>query len=362
MLKHRNGLFHCSRAHQRNGLSFRGRHPTVSCCSSGNNAEIKHVAEDRGPASICIDDRKQQVTLSVLLRLAEQGTEQLDSFLKSRPEPTSIGFLSWLSDQVSSNEGTLEPLIEYLVLWRERREEERLDELYHSTLESILDDVSNSQDKDMMANALVQNDRERMRELLTSNPELLSAAVAEKVTGEVCISSGMFEDPVHELILQTSPFPASLSPEGVRISHAAAAELASDLSSRRKRSVTSMIGRAKLTSEQADALMAGTAASRILKMILFLPTQEEMISCLPDCFTPPDAGQCSEDVGDTEELWCTPAQLLSEIEVQIRSLKSEGEPRPLTDRLLTVPSNSTVSLQLLEELRQSIKEQWIAKL
>lgn len=45
-----------------------------------------------------------------------------------------------------------------------------------------------------------------------------------------------------------------------RCSDRQAKELATDMKQRRKRSVTSIIGRAKLTPEQADKLMAGTAA------------------------------------------------------------------------------------------------------
>ena len=47
---------------------------------------------------------------------------------------------------------------------------------------------------------------------------------------------------------------------------AQAKELGTDMRARRKRSVTSIIGRAKLTPEQADLLMAGSAAVRHLSM------------------------------------------------------------------------------------------------
>jgi hypothetical protein len=307
------------------------------------------------------DDRKQQVTLSVLLRIAAQGEEQLDEFLHLRPEPTSISFLSWLSDQALSQDPGLEPLCEYLVLWREKKEEERMDELYSTTLESLLDGVSAEGEGQ---EALVRQDKEKLRMLLVNNPDILASAVAEKLTGEPVLSLGMFEDPVMELALQSSPFPASLSPEGVKRSHEAARDLSTDLSARRKRSVTSMIGRAKLTSEQYDTLLAGTAASRILTMILSLPNKEDMNACLPECFTPPsedDAGLQAE--GETEELWCTPAQLLSEIEAQIRSLNKTQEGSGSVP-LISSPTKSTLTgsdrLSALSELRANILEQFIA--
>lgn len=120
----------------RNGSASYTVWPRLILCSrcSTVNAELSHGCKNAAP--VCIDHRRQQVTLSVLLRLAEQGRGPLDAFLVSRPEPTSIAFLSWLSDEVSSSrERSLEPLCEYLVLWRERKDEERMEELYSSTLE-----------------------------------------------------------------------------------------------------------------------------------------------------------------------------------------------------------------------------------
>lgn len=71
--------------------------------------------------------------------------------------------------------------------------------------------------------------------------------------------------------------------------------------------------------------------SRIVDMLLSLPSSQERLACLPDCFTPPaqqQAGQQgpgstagssggdgdgSQEGADTEELWCTPSQLLNEV-------------------------------------------------
>lgn len=359
----------CEWSHQRGatwGTPF-SRQPSsalfpINCIQETSSSDLMHGGVDEARAAPLerLEDRRQQVTLSVLLRMAAQGQDQLDHFLHSRPEPTSISFLSWLADQATLQESGLEPLCEYLVLWRERREEERMDELYSSSLESLLDDVSRPDDDGH--EALVEHDKERLRTLLVNNPDLMAAQLAEKLTGEPVLSSGVFEDPVLELALQSSPFPASLSPEGVKRSHSAASELALDLATRRKRAVTSMIGRAKLTSEQADSLMAGTAASRILRMILSLP-QRDMIDSLPDCFTPPSADNSIANEEDTEELcWCTPAQLLSEIEAQIKSVNGKGggsKPLPLISSPSTLSGSERLSA--LTELRKIIIEQFLVK-
>lgn len=73
--------------------------------------------------------------------------------------------------------------------------------------------------------------------------------------------------------------------------------------------------------------------ARILDMLLTLPIHEERVSLLPDCFTPPEpspsaaggsaaAGQAAEE--ETEELWCTPAQLLSEVDGRLGKIRGAG--------------------------------------
>lgn len=188
--------------------------------------------------------------------------------------------------------------------------------------------------------------------------------------------------------LQAEP-PAALTVEGVRRAHADAAELAVDLKGRKKRSVASIIGRAKLTAEQADRLKAGTAAARILDMLLTLPTQAERLSCLPDCFTPPEAvagpagaGAVAEaeaqegtsgeavdeaDEGETSEaLWCTPPQMLSELEVRIRSISAAGRQASssTTVAMLSAGEDARLTgpelLAAMEGLRADIRQTWLA--
>ncbi|KAG1675124.1 hypothetical protein FOA52_003347 [Chlamydomonas sp. UWO 241] len=220
--------------------------------------------------------------------------------------------------------------------------------------------------------AVGQRAREAAVAVLSSSPELYAAALGEKLTGHPALVAGY--DPLYDAILQAAP-PAALTPEGVKRAHADAEELAVDMRSRRKRSVQSLIGRAKLSSEQADALMAGSAASRILDMLLLLPTPAERAALLPDCFTPPaaavtDGGSSSSDggAGGEEELWCTPSQMLSEVEARVRAVSGDGPggagmlgaagarvALPVARHQLTGPE----LLDALQQLKEGIKGSWL---
>ncbi len=69
--------------------------------------------------------------------------------------------------------------------------------------------------------------------------------------------------------------------------------------------------------------------ARILDLLLGLQTHEERVDLLPDCFTPPDPASAQTgpeaDNADTDELWCTPAQLLSEIDGRLRALEADSK-------------------------------------
>jgi hypothetical protein len=218
---------------------------------------------------------------------------------------------------------------------------------------------------------------------LTSNPELYAMQLAETVTGQPVLVSGF--NPMYDLILKAGLVPA-LTPEGITNAHAAAADLAQDLKRRRKRSVASIIGRAKLTAEQADMLKAGTAASRILDMLIMQPTVQARLDLLPDCFTPPasslssaaptekdehmsqpESSEPSKDIkGESEELWCKPSQLLSELEVRIRVISGGTSSSPSmsnnSSQLLSQGSMQMSGPELIRELaslRDHIKLSWL---
>lgn len=114
---------------------------------------------------------------------------------------------------------------------------------------------------------------------------------------------------------------------------------------------------------------AGTAASRILDMLLALPTQEARINSLADCFTPPAANANTDDASSSnaestnEELWCTAAQMLSEIEVRIRNISSKEENLMERQKLLSpgegsLPSGPDLAI-ILDNLRLNIKQTWL---
>ncbi|GAX85746.1 hypothetical protein CEUSTIGMA_g13161.t1 [Chlamydomonas eustigma] len=392
-------------------------------------------------------DRKFQVVLAILFRVWEDSVK-FQQLLRQRPEPTSLNFLLWLADKEAQAEGDqkhlLGALCEVLVTARENMEGDEMNDLYISTLDqmvesrlALLSDVRNSelpgsqpddhvQDSDAHPEGMVSDHcmnfshgrdkvdcctpasstdsnffmqensgasirietsrlalRDQAIAQLTSNPELYAMQLAENVTGQPVLVSGF--DPVYDLLLKAGPLPA-LTPEGITKGHAAATDLAQELKGRRKRSVASIIGRAKLTTEQADVLKAGTSASRILDMLLMQPTLQARLDLLPDCFTPPAQSsrnsllaqteeqpsqpQCfaisAEVSSDSEELWCTPSQLLSELEVRIRVISggSSRDPSGYNNGALLLPQGS-VQLngpELVTELvalRDHIKLSWL---
>ncbi|KAG2432390.1 hypothetical protein HYH02_012962 [Chlamydomonas schloesseri] len=270
--------------------------------------------------------------------LALPDRQPLLTFLRAKPEAVSIPFISWIADQeaaaVGEQKRVLGGICEELVMIRERLDDERMEALYADSLKAIAAGEGEGQERGEQA-ALA----------LAANPEKYAVKLAEVVTGRP-VAAGGYGDPVYDLLVQAVP-PAALSPEGVRRGHEMAKELAADLRARRKRSVQAMIGRAQLTPEQADRLMAGSNASRILDMLLLLPSTADRLASLPDCFTPPplpevEAAEAAaaaaaaaapsmsapSPTSDSEELvWCTPSQLLVELEARLARLEGRG-PRP----------------------------------
>lgn len=90
---------------------------------------------------------------------------------------------------------------------------------------------------------------------------------------------------MYDALLAVAP-PAALTPEGVAQGHELAAELATDMRSRRKRSVAALLGRLQLNPEQADMLLAGeypqNRASYAAKLIsgAWLPPKFHLMDCI----------------------------------------------------------------------------------
>jgi hypothetical protein len=154
-----------------------------------------------------------------------------------------------------------------------------------------------------------------------------------------------------------------------------AAEMASDLTSRRRSTLAAMLGRTRITPEQQDMLLGGSPASRICDLLLTLGSSEERLGLLPDCFTPPDdAGVAHADVThadvsssssiggeaageeETEELWCTPMQLLNEIEARLKAAAAaadgQAESNSSSSRTALGAGSSSSSLESVAEQQQ----------
>ncbi|GIL62300.1 hypothetical protein Vafri_16578, partial [Volvox africanus] len=372
------------------GVIHRSRMPTLKACLSSRSRhnEVvrslrrKHILEyvrvhscppDASASSTEADlSRRYHVVLALVARLlALPDKKQLHDFLTTKSEAVSVPFLLWISDQeagaVGEQKRVLSGICEELIRFREQLESERMDALYADTLMALTDGES-----DPGAAALA----------LAARPEQYASKLAQRVTGSSVLTDGF--NPVYDVLLKVAP-PAALTPEGIAKGHNLAQELAVDLRSRRKRSVQSMIGRAQLTPEQADKLLAGSNASRILDMLLTLPSSADRLAHLPDCFTPPDdtvavdggvlggssAMIAPSPASDSEELvWCTPSQLLVELNARLQSLEGRGPqlgfiaaPGP---ELSGAPSASFLTgeelLSELKILRDEVRRTWLETL
>jgi hypothetical protein len=179
---------------------------------------------------------------------------------------------------------------------------------------------------------------------------------------------------------------------------AQAEELSTDLSARRKSTLAAMLGRVRLDSlspEQEAALLGPSPAARILDLLLSLASGEERLALLPDCFTPPPpepseqspsaAAEQQDEEEDSDELWCTPMQLLNEVDRRLRAAapadgtagggtaaaalpggsSSSGQPLLLPGADVSTAKDeppSPATLFALQELRQHIEGRWLQSL
>lgn len=196
----------------------------------------------------------------------------------------------------------------------------------------------------------------------------------------------------------TTPPPPPTTP------HTKADELSADLSSRRKSTVAAMLGRVQLdnlTEQQQAALMGPSPAARILDLLLSMQDSSDRLALLPDCFTPPpppppaapqdapDAAAAAAGEGDdgseTDELWCTPMQLMNEILSRLNTLAraaTAAAAETTADEQAALPPGGSTSssrqppalppsdggvcgaelVDALQELQQHIQEQWLESL
>ncbi|KAJ9513702.1 hypothetical protein QJQ45_015456 [Haematococcus lacustris] len=199
------------------------------------------------------------------------------------------------------------------------------------------------------------------------SPRVFGLQLAQALTGRAAVLTG-YANPLYDAILSVAP-PVSLSPQALADSHRQANELAKDLRARRRSSVASLLARIQVSPEQRDQLLAGSAASRILDLLLSMGSTAERVALLPDCFTPPDLpADSSPNTGsetgtqpddEHDALWCTPAQLLTEVDSRLRRMEQAATALSDDKRLLPSNGEQLVDAQLrdaLQQLRPAVHE------
>ena len=349
--------------------------------------EVKYRALFAILTRLLAEEQQEQQQLEQQQQQQGQQPSRLAAFARAQPAALGVPFLCWLADLEASPSSPSAPprpqsrpalarLCERLVALREAQEREAGERLYDATLR-----------------ALGGGDPGRAA-LVASDPRAYQAALSLALTGEappgaegdgddedgedgdVLAAEGRDEEaeaarpPATSRLsfgrlLRAAP-PAALTPAGVAAGLAAAEELAGEARQRRRSSLAAIAGRAPLTAEAEASLLAGSVASRILDLLLGLPTAEARLALLPDCFAPPppppppppsepfgggggggggggqaddgrrgeqqgrggdgadEQGQEEEEEQETEELWCTPLQLLVEVEARLRAAEGGG--------------------------------------
>lgn len=373
----------------------------ASSNSSSSSQEPKYKALLAIILKLIEQEQQQQQEQQEQQKLQQQEEQQqqqparwqrLEAFLRAQPTATSIPFIGWLADLEAGASGAykaqLAQLCEVLVVLREQQDREGQEALYADTL------------------ALLSGGDEQALALMSADPKQYALALAEGMTGQPLQLQGY--GPAYDALLQVAPA-AALTPEAVAAGHQMAEELAADLTSRRKSTVAAMLGRVQLDSlsqEQQAALLGPSPAARILDLLLSMPSSGDRLALLPDCFTPPPqpsepeataaaaaaaaaAGGGVEEEGETDELWCTPMQLLNEIDRRLNAAAAGEQPAGSSAVQALPAGNSSSSSSnaqaaaleapgdagseeaglfgeelaaALQELREHIQQQWLESL
>ncbi|GBF96040.1 hypothetical protein Rsub_08855 [Raphidocelis subcapitata] len=363
------------------GSRARRRRPRAvsRAAAGGGPGPAPSPAGAAGPAAAAGDgasgaeEARYRVLLAILLKLSEgSGSDaRFRAFVAAQPSATAVPFLTWLARleaRAASPEerAALCALCERLVIAREQSEADALDELYEASLR------------------LVAGGDEREAALVRADPADYALRLAGAVTGGPVVTRGY--GAAYDALLAAAP-PAALTPEGVAKAHKEAAELADDMRARRRRSFAAVVGRMRIDSPEAEAaLLAPSAASRILDLLLSLGSEAERAALLPDCFLPPPAADAQPGGGsggsgvvegaETDELWCTPLQLLTEVEARARAAAAPpeasardgggggGEGAPQQQRMLGGGHGlvGEAYVAALAHLRGVVTERWLASL
>ncbi|KAL4451850.1 hypothetical protein ABPG75_007512 [Micractinium tetrahymenae] len=121
-----------------------------------------------------------------------------------------------------------------------------------------------------------------------------------------------------------------LSPEGLALFQQQAAALEAVVGTSRARSLTEVIGRARVEdARQVAQLAEADAAARILDVLLTVQERAQRAAMLPDAFTPPSSTAVVDDDAsyfspDEEQVFTTPLRLLQAIDLYLSRLQGGG--------------------------------------
>ncbi|PSC70751.1 hypothetical protein C2E20_5944 [Micractinium conductrix] len=159
-----------------------------------------------------------------------------------------------------------------------------------------------------------------------------------------------------------------LSPEGLSLFQQQAAALEAVVGTSRARSLTEVIGRARVQEgAQVQGLAEADAALRILDVLLSVTERDERAAMLPDAFTPPGStAGVDEDAAyfspEEEQLYTTPLRLLQAIDLYLSHLAGSGGTAPRGSLPALAGGGlglSAAQLQdVLHELREDVEQFW----
>lgn len=149
---------------------------------------------------------------------------------------------------------------------------------------------------------------------------------AQRQQQQAALASPAFSSAVQQIAA------LGLSPEGMVLFQQQAAALAAVVGVSRARSLTEVVGRAKVQSQrQLHSMAEADAAVRILDVLLSVPERVERAALLPDAFTPSASRADVDDDAayfspDEDQVYTTPLRLLHAIDLYLARLRGSSTP------------------------------------
>lgn len=198
-------------------------------------------------------------------------------------------------------------------------------------------------------------------ELKAAAAELARSAPAAQTSGRALAAA-----PVGLTAAAQQTAALGLSVEGMALFQQQAAALETVIGTTRAQALTEIIGRKRVSVEEAQGVLAVDAAGRILEVLLSIDNRADRAATLPDAFTPTDNdasafADYSTVSEEEEELSTTPLQLLQSIDLWLHRLQvgdSGLNPLPaLAGGSSLVPQGEEL-LCVLSELREDVLAYW----